>query len=86
MHVKGHFFPSHRVTIKCVLPLLATHIEVINDEHVIARHVISSLTLSSGMAGLADELNFEDGSRFIPQDVSYRWPFKENNHHIMELP
>jgi len=36
------------------------------------------------MAGLADELNFEDGSRFIPLDVNYRWPFKANNHHVME--
>ncbi|MGY8875913.1 MAG: M48 family metallopeptidase, partial [Pseudoalteromonas sp.] len=85
MHVKGHFFPIASSNYQvCVATISDTHIEVINDEHVIARHVISSLTLSSGMAGLADELNFEDGSRFIPQDVSYRWPFKENNHHIME--
>ncbi|MET6758195.1 M48 family metallopeptidase [Pseudoalteromonas sp. NCIMB_1079] len=85
MHVKGHFFPIASSNYQvCVATISDTHIDVINDEHVIARHAISSLNLSSGMAGLADELNFEDGSRFIPLDVNYRWPFKANNHHVME--
>ncbi|WP_253948870.1 hypothetical protein [Pseudoalteromonas sp. TB64] len=85
MHVKGHFFPIASSNYQvCVATISDTHIEIINDEHVIARHAISSLNLSSGMAGLADELNFEDGSRFIPLDVNYRWPFKANNHHVME--
>ena len=85
MHVKGHFLPKASSNYQvCVATISDTHIEIIDDEYVIARHAITSLNLSSGMAGLADELDFEDGSRFIPLDVNYRWPFKENNHHVME--
>tara|TARA_R110001606_G_scaffold69557_5_gene159000 strand:+ start:13538 stop:14560 length:1023 start_codon:yes stop_codon:yes gene_type:complete len=85
MHVKGHYFPKASSNYQeCVASISDTHIDIKHDEYIITRHAITELNLNSGMAGLADELSFTDGSRFIPLDVNYRWPFKSNNHQIME--
>ena len=85
MHVQGHYFPKASSNYQQgVASISDTCVEISYDDQLISSHAISDITLTSGLAGLADELNFNDGSRFIPTDVNYRWPFKANKHDLLE--
>ena len=85
MHVQGHYFPKASSNYQQgVANISDTCVEISYDDQLISSHAISDITLTSGLAGLADELNFNDGSRFIPTDVNYRWPFKANKHDLLE--
>lgn len=85
MHVKGVYFPKSSSNYqKCVAIIYDTFIDIHYDEQPMSSHTISSIDLTSAISGLADELNFSDGSRFIPDDVHFRWPFKKNEHHLIE--
>ena len=85
MHVQGHYFPKASSNYQQgVANISDTCVEISYDDQLISSHAISDITLTSGLAGLADELNFNDGSRFIPTDVNYRWPFKTDKHDLLE--
>ena len=85
MHVQGHYFPKASSNYQQgVANISDTLVEISYDDQLISSHAISDITLTSGLAGLADELRFNDGSRFIPIDVNYRWPFKADKHDRLE--
>ncbi len=85
MHVQGHYFPKASSNYQqSVANIRDTLVEISHDDQLISSYAISDITLTSGLAGLADELRFNDGSRFIPSDVNYRWPFKTNKHDLLE--
>ena len=85
MHVQGHYFPKASSNYQQgVANISDTLVEISHDDQLISSYAISDITLTSGLAGLADELRFDDGSRFIPSDVNYRWPFKTDKHDLLE--
>ncbi|MEL0649357.1 M48 family metallopeptidase [Pseudoalteromonas agarivorans] len=85
MHVQGHYFPKASSNYQQgVANISDTLVEISHDDQLISSYAISDITLTSGLAGLADELRFNDGSRFIPNDVNYRWPFKTDKHNLLE--
>ena len=85
MHVQGHYFPKASSNYQQgVANIRDTLVEISHDDQLISSYAISDITLTSGLAGLADELRFDDGSRFIPSDVNYRWPFKTDKHDLLE--
>ncbi|TMN85645.1 MULTISPECIES: M48 family metallopeptidase [unclassified Pseudoalteromonas] len=85
MHVQGHYFPKASSNYQQgVANIRDTLVEISHDDQLISSYAISDITLTSGLAGLADELRFNDGSRFIPSDVNYRWPFKTDKHDLLE--
>lgn len=85
MHVQGHYFSKASSNYQQVVANISDNlVEISHDDQLISSYAISDITLTSGLAGLADELRFNDGSRFIPNDVNYRWPFKTNKHDLLE--
>lgn len=85
MNVQGHYFPNASSNYQlCVAKISGSHVEINhgNDEPVL--YAINELNLSSAIAGLADELSFDDGGRFIPLDVDFRWAFNAKNNHSLE--
>ncbi|WP_338364737.1 M48 family metallopeptidase [uncultured Pseudoalteromonas sp.] len=85
MRVQGHYFPKASSNYQLsVANISDTLVEISQDDALISSYTISDITLSPGLAGLADELSFSDGSRFIPTDVHYRWPFKADKHNRLE--
>ncbi|WP_086481894.1 M48 family metallopeptidase [Oceanospirillum sanctuarii] len=52
------------------------------DQDVLEQHPADALGYSSVIPGLPAELHLPDGARFIPEDVSYRWPGLKPEAHI----
>ncbi|WP_276755187.1 M48 family metallopeptidase [Pseudoalteromonas marina] len=85
MNVQGHYFPNASSNYQlCVAKISGSHVEINHGNEEPVRYAINKLNLSSAITGLADELSFDDGGRFIPLDVNFRWPFNAKNHHSLE--
>ena len=80
-----YYYPNSSQHIKSYAHLSHEQITLVDSENTtLLSSTLDDCQLDSPLPGMASELNFADGGRFIPQDVEFRWPFALKEHGLSE--
>ena len=76
-----YYYPNSSQYIKSYAHLSHEQITLVDSENTaLLSSTLDDCQLDSPLPGMASELNFADGGRFVPQDVEFRWPFALKKH------
>ncbi|MGO2478065.1 MAG: hypothetical protein ACTH7Q_06815 [Pseudoalteromonas sp.] len=77
MQIQGqYYYPASSKSEMRIAHVNNNHIKLLDlRDELKFEQAIAQLALSANLPGLAVELNFTDGGRFVPDDPQFRWPF-----------
>lgn len=86
MQIQGqYYYPASSKSEMRIAHLDSNHIKLVDlRDELKFEQAIAQLALSAGLPGLAAELTFSDGGRFVPDDAQFRWPFTTKRHGLAE--
>ena len=71
-----YYFPNSSQYQQCSAVVTDQQVQLIDEQQqVLLSAPIARCQLDSPLPGIASELSFTEGGRFVPQDIHFRWPF-----------
>lgn len=80
-----YYYPNSSQHIKSYAHLSHEQITLVDSENTtLLSSTIDDCQFESPLPGMASELTFANGGRFIPQDIEFRWPLSLKKHGLAE--
>ena len=85
-HIKGcYYYPNSSQHQHCFATINESQIQLVDtQQNTLLSTFITDCQIDSPLPGVASELSFADGGRFVPEDISHRWVFSQNIQGISE--
>lgn len=76
-HIKGcYYYPNSSQHQHCFATINESQIQLVDtQQNTLLSVLITECQIDSPLRGVASELNFADGGRFVPEDINHRWEF-----------
>ncbi len=76
-HIKGcYYYPNSSQHQHCFATINESHIQLVDaQQNALLSTFITDCQIDSPLRGVASELSFAEGGRFVPDDINHRWAF-----------
>lgn len=85
-HIKGcYYYPNSSQHQHCFATINESQIQLVDtQQNTLLSVLITECQIDSPLRGVASELSFADGGRFVPEDISHRWGFTDKKTGMIE--